>query len=100
MSLQKTISPEKFAQNIPDFIEHCSEKGKPLTVIGFINFCGMCKSNFYEDYCVDEKYKKTCSEIKQLCEADTLEQSLLSNYQPHIAKLILNSFGYKEEKKI
>ena len=92
-------TPEELIEDIADFVIHCEDNGKPLTILGFIKFSRFKDRRSLCDYEQIPEFSHTIKRFKLMVEAD-LNERLMSEDNDKIPGIIFslkNNFGWKEK---
>lgn len=90
-------TPDELANQFEDYLDHCAELGKPLTLLGFCNFIGVYK-DYISEKMKSEDFSETIKRIRTTCEAYIEESMLLEKVNVTAAIMSLKAnFGWKDK---
>jgi len=90
----QTVLTHAFDPKSARFISRELKHGVTYTVEGFCVWAGLARSNFYETYAEDERFRDIVTRMKEECEIDARMKFELGVIDPRLAALWMSKHGY------
>lgn len=83
-----------FSSKNSEFVSAELKRSVTCTIEGFCVHTGIARSNFYETYAVDPRYRDIVTRMKEECEVDARMKFELGVIDPKLAALWMGKYGY------
>lgn len=83
-----------FSSKNSEFVSKELRRSITYTIEGFCVFAGIARSNFYETYAADARFRDIVSRMKEECEVDARKKFELQMIPSQLAPLWMSKHGY------
>ena len=90
----QTVLTHEFSAKNSEFVSKQLTRSVTYTIEGFCVWVGLARSNFYETYAEDEKFRDIVTRMKEECEIDARMKFELGVIDPKLAALWMSKYGY------
>lgn len=90
----QSVLTHEFSPRNSEFVSKQLKRSVTYTIEGFCVWAGIARSNFYETYAEDEKFRDIVTRIKEECEVDARMKFELGVIDPKLAPLWMSKHGY------
>lgn len=90
---QKVLTHD-FSSKNSEFVSAELKRSITCTIEGFCVWAGIARSNFYETYSADEKFRDIVTRMKEECEVDARMKFELGVIDTKLAPLWMGKYGY------
>ena len=90
----QSVLTHEFSSKNSEFVSKQLKRSVTYTIEGFCVWAGIARSNFYETYAEDERFRDIVTRIKEECEVDARMKFELGVIDPKLAALWMSKHGY------
>ena len=90
----QTVLTHDFSAKNSEFVSAELKRSVTYTIEGFCVWAGLARSNFYETYAEDERYRDIVTRMKEECEVDARMKFELGIIDTRLAPLWMSRHGY------
>lgn len=88
-----------FSAKSSEFVSKRLRRSVTCTIEGFCVWAGLARSNFYETYAADERFRDIVTRIKEECEVDARMKFELGVIDAKLAPLWMGRHGYSAKQE-
>ncbi len=89
-----------FSSKNSEFVSKELRRSITYTVEGFCVFAGIARSNFYETYAADDRFRDIITRMKEECEVDARKKFELQIIPSQLAPLWMSKHGYSTKTEV
>lgn len=90
----QSVLTHEFSSKNSQFVSKELRRSVTYTIEGFCVWVGLARSNFYETYAEDERFRDIVTRMKEECEVDARMKFELGIIEPRLAPLWMSKHGY------
>ena len=90
----QSLLTHEFSSKNSQFVSKELRRSVTYTIEGFCVWVGLARSNFYETYAEDERFRDIVTRMKEECEVDARMKFELGIIEPRLAPLWMSKHGY------
>lgn len=90
----QSVLTHEFSAKNSEFVSKELKRSVTYTIEGFCVWAGLARSNFYETYSEDEKFRDIVTRMKEECEVDARMKFELGAIPTQLAALWMSKHGY------
>ena len=90
----QSVLTHEFSSKNSQFVSKELRRSVTYTIEGFCVWAGLARSNFYETYAEDERFRDIVTRMKEECEVDARMKFELGIIEPRLAPLWMSKHGY------
>lgn len=90
----QSVLTHEFSSKNSQFVSKELRRAVTYTIEGFCVWAGLARSNFYETYAEDERFRDIVTRMKEECEVDARMKFELGIIEPRLAPLWMSKHGY------
>ena len=95
---QKVLTHDFSAKN-SEFVSAELKRSVTYTIEGFCVYAGIARSNFYETYAEDDRYRDIVTRMREECEVDARMKFELGVIDTRLAPLWMGRHGYSTKQE-
>lgn len=88
-----------FSSKNSEFVSATLKRSITYTIEGFCAWLGIARSNFYETYEDDDKFRDIVTRIREECEVDARRKFELQMIPDRLAPLWMSRYGYSTSER-
>lgn len=93
------VLTHEFSSKNSEFISKELRRSVTYTIEGFCVFAGLARTNFYETYAADARYRYIVTRMKEECEVDARKKFELQLIPSQLAPLWMSKHGYSAKSE-
>ena len=90
----QSVLTHEFSSKNSQFVSKELRRSVTYTIEGFCVWVGLARSNFYETYAEDERFRDIVTRMKEECEVDARMKFELGIIESRLAPLWMSKHGY------